>query len=73
MTDKISGATRTPSHKRTAGGVNTGGQRSVPLPAGHNLKWRCHTCGEIQKYWAGAERHADENYHHRIEVVFDVA
>lgn len=34
------------------------------------LKWRCHTCGEIQRYWNRAEQHSDDLRHHRIEVVF---
>jgi len=33
--------------------------------------WRCYTCREVAKSWAGAQRHADENRHHRIEVVLN--
>jgi len=36
---------------------------------GAGLKWRCKTCAEIAKSWVGAQRHADENRHYRIEVV----
>lgn len=34
-------------------------------------RWRCHSCGELLTAWAAAERHADQNRHHRIEVLLD--
>jgi hypothetical protein len=37
---------------------------------GSSLRYRCFTCGQVERYWTRAERHSDEQRHHRIEVLF---
>lgn len=32
-------------------------------------KWVCAECGEQFTFWARAERHSDEQGHHRINLV----
>lgn len=32
--------------------------------------WRCHGCGATFTVWAKAERHGNDDGHHRIEIVF---
>ena len=32
-------------------------------------RYRCRTCGTTSTSWAAAERHADTERHHRIEVI----
>lgn len=39
-------------------------------PPGRGCRWRCAACGHVSKWWRAAERHADENGHHRIDVVW---
>jgi hypothetical protein len=31
--------------------------------------YRCHTCAATFTAWAAAERHADSERHHRIELI----
>lgn len=42
--------------------------RAIPTVPGQKL-WRCCSCGEILRSWAAAERHVDEQRHHRIECI----
>lgn len=34
-----------------------------------SLTYRCETCQEILKSWAAAERHSDQNNHHRLSIL----
>jgi len=34
-------------------------------------RYRCHTCGAVFAAWAPAERHADAERHHRMELILD--
>lgn len=36
-------------------------------------RYRCHACGVSFKAWAPAERHADTERHHRLELVLSAA
>lgn len=35
-------------------------------------RFRCHTCGAEFTAWAKAERHADAEHHHRVDLVVAV-
>lgn len=46
--------------------------RPAPLrgSGGAGPAYRCHTCGETFARWgAAAERHSDENHHHRLDAI----
>jgi hypothetical protein len=32
-------------------------------------RYRCHACGAMFTAWATAQRHADGEHHHRVEVL----
>lgn len=34
-------------------------------------RYRCHTCGATFAAYAPAERHADAEHHHRIDVILN--
>lgn len=53
--------------KRTTGPANGPGAATPAGPIQHDF--RCTTCGHESRSYAAAERHADEQRHHRIEAV----
>lgn len=42
---------------------------TAPL-SDRRCRWRCAACGHLSDWWRAAERHADENGHHKIDVVW---
>ncbi len=48
------------------GGRLLSGMRKMPKPP----QFRCHVCGQENRAWAKAERHAHEMGHARIEGIF---
>lgn len=48
------------------GGRLLSGMRAMPKPP----QFRCHKCGQENRAWAKAERHAHETGHARIEGIF---
>ena len=51
-------------------GFDTATARAGGSRAAGTLRYRCFVCGAVERYWTRAERHADDQRHHRIELVF---
>jgi hypothetical protein len=41
----------------------------MSVPSGPSPTYRCHVCAATFTAWAPAQRHADAEHHHRIEVI----